>query len=153
MTFHRNESLERDFGRILRVVCLQSEALAGMPFNDERLGDAEVLTYKVLQHAISVLVLYRGTPVEEFGLKTTWRDPFSIMGLARMCHESYVLFHYLFVAPVSDGEREFRHLAWLYVDARKQARSPIHFEELREKSRVPVTRCDSGDRVSCVKDE
>jgi hypothetical protein len=138
MVFRRNESLERDFGRILGVVCLQNEALVGTRFSDNRLLDADALAFKILQHAASFLVLYRGTPLDEFGLKPAWRDLFSILGLARMCHESYVLFHHIFVEEVSEEEREYRHLAWLYVDARRQARFPMHFE----KSRRPKEECE-----------
>ena len=133
MVFHRDASLERDFGRILRVVVLQTEASTGTPGGgDERLLDAEVLAFKVLQHAMSVLVLYRGASLEDLGFKTPYRDLFSILGLARMCHESYVLFHHIFVAQISEEEREFRYLAWLYVDARKLARFPTCPEVLKE---------------------
>lgn len=129
-------STEEAFGSLLQILIKQTEAAKGTPGGKfDRMLDAEVLSFKVVQHAISTLALFRGAQVPELAPHSNYKDLFSVMGLARMCHESFLVFSHLFVTPVSDDEGEFRFLAWRYVDTAKQARFPTYTDEGREMSK------------------
>jgi len=116
-------SLETDVSRILQIITDQTEAVSRTPGGqDDRLHDAQTLVFKCVQHATSTLILFRGVEIDDFGFKTHYQDLFSVLGLARMCHEAYLMFSHVFVAPPTPEEASFRFLAWRYADFRRQAK-------------------------------
>lgn len=126
-------STEEAFCRLFRIHVNQTEAAKGTEGGKfDRILQAEVLGYKVVQHALSALALFRGVQIPELAPHSHYRDAFSILGLARMCHESFLLFNHLFVTPATREEAEFRFLAWSYVDSAKQARFPVSSDEGKE---------------------
>lgn len=127
-------TLVDDFGRIVRVFVNQSEAAKGIPSDDdERILYAETLAFKIVQHAVSSLVLFRGTAMDDFGFHTTYQDAFSVLGLTRMCHESYLLFNHVFVTPQTPEDHKFRLLAWRYVDKRRQSQFSVSDPEIQAR--------------------
>lgn len=128
-------STEQAFGALVKVLIRQSVAATGTPGGRyNRLLDAEVLGFKVMHHAVSALALYRGVTIPELSPHPRFIDGFSVLGLARMCHESFLIFNHIFVTAQTEPEADFRYLAWRYVDTARQARFPAHSSEGRAMS-------------------
>jgi hypothetical protein len=109
---------EADYQRLLGVLIEVTEANKGVAAgHDDRVLDAEGLALKFVSHAASALYLYRSTSLPEFG--ASFFDPGSVNVLSRAALETFLVFHYLFVEPHSDEERDCRYMAWVlggYLD-------------------------------------
>ena len=80
---------------------------------DKRVEDAGLLFTKFAGHAASALYLLRDTWIPELTeLGRSFRDAGSIHVLARAALESCVLFHYIYIDPQTQDERDFRYYAW-----------------------------------------
>jgi len=117
---------EEDYIKMLETLIKVAEANKGTALGeDDRLLDAEGLFMKFIGHAASALYLFRSTTLPS--IKVTDRgigffDPGSINVLGRAALESFLVFHYVFVEPRSDDEKDFRYYSWLhasYIDRQK----------------------------------
>lgn len=87
------------------------EAAAGTPLTgNRRLVDAEGLSQKFFQHAVSLFYLSRGTFIPE--IPAQFWDPGSVNVLARVALETFLIFHHIFIAQASKDEKDFRYWAW-----------------------------------------
>lgn len=110
------------------------EANKGTPSDpDERVLDAEGLALKSFIHATSCFYLQRSTMVRE--LQASFFDLASMNVLARATIESFLVFHYVFAAPSTDEEREFRHLSWVLADLLERQEIPATLPENQAKQR------------------
>lgn len=98
--------------RLLRALMETCGAMKGTPSGpDGRMLHAEGMAQKLLNHVCSALHLWSGTTVPE--LDCSLIDPASFNVVCRAALETCLAFHYVFVFPKSESEKEFRHLVWV----------------------------------------
>jgi hypothetical protein len=115
---------EEEYIRLLAVLLHVDEANKGLPAGeDNRILDAEGLAQKVTFHALSVLYLSRSTRLPEIG--ADFFDPASINVLGRAALEAFLVFHYVFVNPKSDYEKDFRYSSWVLADLLVRQSYPV----------------------------
>jgi len=106
---------EEEYIKLLKVLLQIGEANKGLPAGgDDRILDAEGLAQKVIFHAASVLYLSRSTTIREIG--ASFFDSASINVLGRAALEAFLVFYYVFVAPRTDYEKDFRYFSWVLAD-------------------------------------
>jgi len=106
-------SLEDDCKALLGLLIQLGESLKGRQAPDQRFVDGEPLAGKVVCHACSVLLLSRGTRLDDIpGGRVNFLDYASMLVLARALLESVWAFHQVFVEPETDDERAFRYCCW-----------------------------------------
>lgn len=117
---------EQDYIKLLETLIKVAEANKGTALGeDNRLLEAEGLCKKFIGHAASALYLFGGTTLSS--VKVTDRgisffDSGSINVLGRAALEAFLVFHYVFVEPQSDDEKNFGYYSWLlksYLDRQK----------------------------------
>lgn len=101
----------KDFDELLNCFILIGNKLDGgrIASGQELLYNAEGLGQKIVQHSITIRVLYEGYQLRGF-VETV--DFASIAVLARSIFETYLVFHYLFVEDVDSDTRDFRIESW-----------------------------------------
>ncbi len=114
-TFQEEEYYIKLLETLIIVAKANKDTVLG---EDERLLDAEGLFTKFIGHAASALYLFGSTTLPD--VKATdggisFFDPGSINVLGRAALESFLVFHYVFVEPRSDDEKDFRYYLWLYA--------------------------------------
>lgn len=101
--------------------------------DNERILIARGLTNKLLEHAVTVLYLSRGTKQKLLSFEFDFIDSTSIDVLTRAVFEAFLTFHYVFYEPKTKEERDYRY--WCYKAAgiaeRQDAR--VSTEEHRQK--------------------
>lgn len=103
---------EKEYLKLLETFIKVVEANKGLQAGaDDRVLDAEGLALKFFAHACSVIYLYRSTNIPE--IMAGFFDVGSINVLGRAALETFFVFHYVFVHPSSDQERDFRYFSWL----------------------------------------
>ena len=124
---------EEYYIKLLETLIKVAEANKGTALGeDDRLLDAEGLFRKFIGHAASALYLFRSTTLP--GVKVTDRgisffDPGSINVLGRAALEAFLVFHYVFVEPRSDDEKDFRYYLWLHASHIDKQKFPTRSEE------------------------
>ncbi len=103
---------------------------------DNRLLEAEGLCKKFIGHAASALYLFGSTTLPS--VKVTDRgisffDPGSINVLGRAALESFLVFHYVFLDPQSDDEKDFRYYSWLYASYIDRQKFPSRSKEGKQQ--------------------
>ena len=91
------------------------EAMAGktVPGTSTWMVEAEHLATKLFFHLASLLHLRAGTKLDEVtGFKIHFFDFASSAVLARSAFETFLTFHFVFVAPTTPDERHLRYLVW-----------------------------------------
>lgn len=103
---------EKEYIKLLEILIKIVEANKGIHAgSDDRVLDAEGLALKFFGHACSAIYLYRSTTIPE--VKASFFDVGSINVLGRAALETFLVFHYVFVDPTSEQEKDFRYLSWL----------------------------------------
>ena len=126
-------TFQEDYIKLLETLIKVAEANKGTALGeDDRLLDAEGLCKKFFGHATSALYLFRSTTLPS--IKVTDRgisffDPGSINVLGRAALESFLVFHYVFVEPRSDDEKDFRYFLWLHASYINRQKCPSRYEE------------------------
>ena len=124
---------EEDYIKLLETITKVVEANKGTALGeDNRLLEAEGLCKKFIVHAASALYLFGSTTLPS--VKVTDRgisffDPGSINVLGRAALESFLVFHYVFVEPRSDDEKDFRYYSWLHASYLDRQIFPSRSEE------------------------
>lgn len=120
---------EQEYVKLLDVLYRVVQALEGEPLDrDRRYYDVEGLATKFFMHAASALYLYRGTIITDRVLTSrgiNFGDMASMYVLVRAAIETFLTFHYIFIAPSSDEERDFRYLSWKAAGFADRQRFPI----------------------------
>lgn len=102
---------EEEYIKLLRILLEIGEANKGIPVgDDDRILDAEGLVLKFVGDAGSLLYLSRSTKLPEIG--ANFFDSPSINVIGRAAMETFLTFHYIFIAPSSDEDKDFRYLSW-----------------------------------------
>jgi hypothetical protein len=121
---------ESEYQRLLETLIEVMEANKGVAAgDDDRILDGEGLALKFFLHAASALYLYRGTSLPEFG--ANFIDPGSINVLCRAAIETFLTFHYVFVVPQSDADRNYRYMAWILGGYLERQKLPVWSHEGR----------------------
>jgi len=121
---------ESDYRGLLKILIEVTEANKGVAAgDDDRVLDAEGLARKFVFHAASVLYLYRSTSLPEFG--ASFFDPGSVNVVCRAALETLLVFHYVFVEPRSDADRDYRYRAWVLAGYLERQKFPVWSAEGR----------------------
>jgi hypothetical protein len=121
---------ESDYEELLRLLIDVAEANKGVVAgDDDRVLDAEVLAVKVVFHAASALYLHRGTSLPE--AHASFFDPGSVNVVCRAAFETFLVFHYVFVEPTSDGDRDYRYWAWVLARCIERQNLPVWSAEAK----------------------
>lgn len=124
---------EKDYIKLLETLIKVAEANKGVTLGeDNRLLEAEGLCKKFIGHAASALYLFRSTTLPS--VKVTDRgisffDSGSINVLGRAALESFLVFHYVFIEPRSDDEKDFRYYLWLHASYLDRQKFPTRSED------------------------
>lgn len=122
---------DQEYLKLLDVLIKVTEANKGMPAGaDDRVLDAEGLALKFFYHACSAFYLYRSTTVPE--IMATFFDAGSINVLGRAALETFLVFHYVFVDPTSDQQKDFRYFSWLLAGLLERQEYPVQSSKGRK---------------------
>ena len=98
----------------------------------KRLWDAHNLANKFIDHAFTVLHLSHGTNVQDIpSFKFSFIDSASIDVLTRATMETFLVFHYVFFAPQTKEEKDYRYWAYKAAGITERQSIPIITEETR----------------------
>lgn len=125
------ERNDADYRELLRALVLVAEESKGTPGADGRLVEAEGLCLKCFFHSASVLYLSRSTTLTE--MQVSFFDSASINVLARAAFETFLIFHYVFVRPKTDDEKDFRYMSWVLSDLLQRQTYPVEFPESQQR--------------------
>ena len=106
------DSLEqlKDFDALFLACVEIGNIQEGMSFaGQEVLYNAEGLGKKILDHIMTARYLLKPMQQAQFERKV---DFSSMAVLTRSAFETYLIFYYLFIAPVNEDEKEFRLQSW-----------------------------------------
>lgn len=124
---------EEYYIKLLETLIKVAEANKGTVLGeDNRLLEAEGLFKKFIGHAASALYLFGSTTLPN--IKITDRgisffDSGSINVLGRAALESFLVFHYVFIEPRSDDEKDFKYYSWLHASYIDRQKFPSRSEE------------------------
>ena len=127
----RNTEILTDFDTVLHAF-IDFGAIAegtAIPPELKYIHNAEGLGKKIVRHSVSARVLANGyifTRFEEI------IDFSSIAVLVRSAFETYLTFHYLFIDPIPEAERECRITAW-YIGGLDRTKFAPAYEAHKEK--------------------
>lgn len=137
-------TFQEDYIKLLKTLIKVAEANKGVPLGEDNLFlDAEGLCKKFMGHAASALCLFGSTTlpcvkVTDKGI--SFFDSGSINVLGRAALEAFLVFHYVFVEPQSDDEKDFRYYLWLhasYIDRQKfPTRSEDGKKQLNDEKKI-----------------
>jgi len=97
---------------------------------DDRFWLAEGLATKFFLHAASVLYLSRKVSILDFPSATLKDyDPASIDVLTRAAFETFLAFHYVFVAPETTNEQSYRYWAWRAAGLAERQNLPVSLKK------------------------
>lgn len=132
---------EQDYLKLLDLLFRVVEANRG-PLNgiDEKFLYAEGLATKFFLHAASILYLSRQTNIPDLpSVRLKFTDPGSIDVLSRAAFETFLTFHYIFIAPKDSEEQNYRYWAWRAAGlAERQAlavSTPEHKQKLADEKK------------------
>jgi hypothetical protein len=121
---------ESDYQELLSLLIDVVEANKGVVAgDDDRVLDAEGLALKFVFHAASALYLYRSTSLPE--LHASFFDAGSVNVVSRAALETFLVFHYVFVEPASDQDRDYRYGAWGLARCLERQSLPVWSAEAR----------------------
>jgi len=128
---------EKNYLLLLDLLYQVIEESKGIPTErDNRLLEAEALARKLFCHSASALYLSRGTNIKDFpSIEISFFDPASIHILARAALETFLIFHYLFIAPKNSEEQDFRYWAWQLGGLCERQKYPASKPEYKRKQR------------------
>jgi len=102
--------------------------------DDDRYWYAEGLATKFFLHAASVLYLSRATNISDFpGTAVKFIDSASIDVLVRAAFEAFLTFHYVFFAPKTREEQDYRYWTYRVAGLAERQQLPVSTEEHRRK--------------------
>lgn len=130
-----NMEIKQDYVKLLDLLAHVLAADNYLSFGDEneRLLIARSLTNKFIEHAVTILHLSHGISLKLPSFKFSFIDSASIDVLARATLEAFLTFHYVFYAPITKEEKDYR--CWCYQAAGIVERRdfPALTEEFKQK--------------------
>lgn len=139
------EKARRDYVKLLDLLC---RVLAAdndpSSFSDdkERTLIARGLTNKLVEHAVTVLYISRGTNLALPSFRFNFFDPASIDVLTRVVFEAFLIFHYVFYEPKTKEEKDYRYWCYKAAGIAERQNAPIYTEEHRQKQAVEREELD-----------
>jgi len=126
---------EQDCIKLLDLLYRVVEANRGpLTGTDDRFWLAEGLATKFFLHAASVLYLSRKVSILDFPSATLKDyDPASIDVLTTAAFETFLAFHYVFVAPETTNEQSYRYWAWRAAGLAERQNLPVSLKKNRQK--------------------
>lgn len=138
-TKFKNSEIEKEKEYLLLLDLLYQiikESKGSPAGQDNRFLEAEALALKLVFHSASVLYLSRGTSIKNLpSSKIDFFDPASINVLARAILETFLTFHYIFVAPKTNQMKDFRYCVWQLGGLCERQKFPAWSLENKEKQR------------------
>jgi len=132
-----------------KLLALLSRVLAANNYisvrdaNDrERLSIARGLTNKFIEHAVTILHLSRGTSLDLPSFKYRLVDCASIDVLARASLEAFLVFHYVFYAPTTKEEKNYRYWAYKAAGIAERENAPASTKEYGQKQAAEKKELD-----------
>jgi len=132
-----------------KLLALLSRVLAANNYisvrdaNDrERLSIARGLTNKFIEHAVTILHLSRGTSLDLPSFKYRLVDCASIDVLARASLEAFLVFHYVFYAPTTKEEKNYRYWAYKAAGIAERKNAPASTKEYGQKQAAEKKELD-----------
>ncbi len=130
------EQFKPDYVKLLDLLGRVNNANEGSS-DDERLIDAHWLANKLISHALTVLyLLFHGTNIQDLpsfkSSKLRFVDSASIDVLTRATLESFLVFHYVFFAPTTAKERDYRYLSYKSAGLAEKQSFPTITREARQ---------------------
>ncbi len=120
---------------LLDLLAKANYSVEGLSISDtterERLFIAHWLAHKFIGHALAVLNLSRGYKVEELPSfqPVNFTDSWSINVLTRAAMEAFLIFQYVFFAPTTTEEKEYRYWAYKAAGLAERKNFPTTTEE------------------------
>ena len=135
---------EKEYLKLLDLLFQVVEANKGpITGDDDRYLDAEGLAAKFFAHAASILYLSRGTHILDFpSTPVGFIDSASINVLARTALETFLTFYYVFFAPGTKDEQDYRCLTYKAAGLAERQQLPVSTEENRQKLADEKTQLD-----------
>jgi hypothetical protein len=125
---------EQEYIKLLRTLIKIGEANKGLDSEDERNIDAEGLLTKFLFHVASILYLSRSTTFKDIlDTPISFFDSASINVLARSAFETFLVFHYVFIEPKSEEEKDFRYYSWTIAGLLERQKYSIQSQKGKEQ--------------------
>ena len=138
--------IKQDYVKLLdllaRVIAANNYLSFGDADDNERLSIARSLTNKIIEHAVTILHLSRGTNLDLLSFKFSLVDSASIDVLARASLEAFLVFHYVFYAPTTKEEKDFRYWAYKVAGIAERRNAPASTEEYRQKQAAEKKELD-----------
>lgn len=114
----------QEYIKLLEILGRVAEANKGVVAGaDDRILDAEGLLLKFFWHAASALYLFRSTTLPD--IRASFFDSASINVLGRAALETFLVFHYVFTAPTSENEKDFRYVSWTLAGLLERQKFPV----------------------------
>lgn len=128
---------ENEYLLLLDLLYQVIEENKGSPAGQNgRFLEAEGLALKLFSHSASAFCLSRGTTIKDFpSVKISFFDPASIHVLTRAILETFLTFHYVFVAPKTNQMRDFRYWAWQLGGFCERQKFPVQLPESKKKQK------------------
>jgi len=124
--------IEFECEKLLKALIIAGEAAKNIQTGkDSRILDAEGLFVKFIEHVCSTFYLFRGTKIQEFTID--FIDNGSINVLGRSAIETFLVFHYVFVEPTTEAEKDFRYWSWVLGGLMDRQKYPTKFQHTKEK--------------------
>ena len=120
---------------LLDLLAKANDSVKGSSISDvterERLLDAHRLANKFIGHALTVLNLSRGYKVKELPSfqPVNFTDSWSIDVLTRAAMEAFLIFHYVFYAPTTIEEKDYRYLTYKVAGLAERQNLPESISE------------------------
>ena len=131
---------EREFITILELLGKVIEVNKGIVQTNEKFTEAEFLATKFFFHCASSFYLSRGTIVPDFPLcPIDFIDAASINVVARASVESFLVFHYVFSASISEEEADFRFYSWQLGGLKERGKYLPKVEILKQQAATTIT--------------
>ena len=111
--------------------------------DNERLSIARGLTNKFIEHAVTILYLSRGTNQNLPSFKFSFIDSASIDVLTRAALEAFLTFHYVFYAPQTKEEKDYRYWAYKAAGIAERQDAPAT-ENIRQKQAAEKEELDNS---------
>lgn len=124
---------EKNYIKLIETLIKIGEANKGTNAGaDKRFLDAEGLCKKFIGHAASALYLFRNTTLQDVKVTNkgiSFFDTASINVLGRAALESFLVFHYVFIASKTADDKDFRYYSWFLANYLERQKFPAQSEE------------------------
>lgn len=118
---------------LARVIAADNYLSLGDADDNERLSIARGLTNKFINHALTVLYLSHGTNQDLPSFKFNLVDSASVDVLTRALLHAFLAFHYVFYAPATKEEKNYRYWAYKAAGIAERQNAPTSTEEYKQK--------------------